>query len=313
MAKKTISTLAAALFAVTIGGAQACSASHAQLRPADIGAVTQSESDIRQALEDITQSVHCVRTRTEYQRDSAEPDSPTRVRTGHGTAFAYMQRDGYTYLVTNEHVVTDPKTITVAEIVPSDGSNSIQRAQYNRLGNSSSILVDNGADDNSSDDIDVEVVATDTDLDIAIIRTRTNLHVSTSYHRDNSFRAEMGDEVFITGYPQGWELAATRGVVSNPSHESDDGEQLQLLDVTGTFGNSGSPYFVRRGSELYWAGTMGKGRMYRQSRVTMFILGTPISEFNSMLDGGATAHRAARRSIGSMRDALERSYHDVGY
>lgn len=287
--KKTLSTIAAALFAVTIGTADiACT--RPEPRTADdiddervARVIDAREHRIRESLDDIARSVRCVRTRTTYApRDN--PAGPVRVRRSHGTAFAYERRDGYTYMVTNVHVMEDPEEVVIPDISVEGGSLVINRVTYRRVGSSIGTLVDNGSDDDSSDDIPVEVVARNPDLDIAVIRTRHDLHISDRFIRDDGFSPEINDELYVIGFPQGWQRTVTRGSVANPYHV-DDGEDLNIMDVTATYGNSGSPYFIRRGEDLFWAGTMGQGRLYNDlSRVTLFILGTPIRAFYDMLD-----------------------------
>jgi len=297
--KKMISTLAAALFAVSIGSTQPGCVASRDLRPSVIDIVSQMESHTTQDLENIVRSVRCLRSKALYLLDieSASPAPPTKSRTGHGTAFAYMHKGGYTYLITNTHVVQDPEELVEITLSPGPepGTAGISVSRYLKIAQVNQ-LVDDASDDDDSDDIDLEVVATNEELDIAVVKTRSFIPNFGAYLVDTGIEPEVGEEVYVVGYPRGRYSAVTRGIIAHPDHiDDDDGEHLDILDVNSTFGNSGSPYFVRRGGALYWAGIMGKISTYPESRSTMFTLGTPISTFADMLDdpeGYAADHAA---------------------
>ncbi|MBW2971818.1 serine protease [Candidatus Woesearchaeota archaeon] len=281
MGKKILSTIAAAVLAAAVGAPQTgCVASYARV----VSAVEQRDAGVREDLDEIVRSVHCVRTVTEYRLDGAPEGAPTKTRRGHGTAFAYEHRDGFTYLVTNAHVVDDPETITEVELVPGPGGLALSVSTYRKV-SERTYLVDYAGDTDDSDDVEVEEVSKDEELDIAVVRTSERLPVSDSYITDPSIRPEAGEDVFVVGYPRGRFSAVTEGIVSHPDYiDPEDGEHLDVIDITSTFGNSGSPYFVRRGDRLYWAGTMGKIMPYGGTPVTLFTLGTPLRAFSGMLD-----------------------------
>lgn|GEM_PF-3829505 len=281
MVKKSLSFLAAALLAAAIGAPQAgCVSTYARV----ITAVEARDAHVRDDLDSIVDSVHCVRTVAEYRLDGAPEGAPTERRVGHGTAFAYAYHDGYTYLVTNAHVVDDPDQITDVELVPGPGGLAIVINTYTKFSERTALVAD-ANDSNEADDIVVEEVAKDAELDIAIVRTPQRLSVSGSYVADRSITPHVGEEVYVVGYPRGRFSAVTRGIVSHPDYfDPEDNEHLDVIDITSTFGNSGSPYFVRRGDQLYWAGIMGQIMTYRNTPVTLFTLGTPIRTFADLLD-----------------------------
>ncbi|HII71198.1 TPA: hypothetical protein HA265_00405, partial [Candidatus Woesearchaeota archaeon] len=92
-----------------------------------------------------------------------------------------------------------------------------------------------------------------------------------------------GDEAYILGYPKALVRAQTKGIVAEPGFKASDGSRYDALDVTGTFGNSGSPYFIRRGKTLYWAGTVGALIPHRESHTSLFMLGIPIRQYKDLL------------------------------
>jgi S1-C subfamily serine protease len=280
MGKKLVAGIAAAVLSLTVSGPQSGCASF-QTRTGT--AIEARESRMQEDLDDIVSSVYCVRTKTEYMLEGAPEGTPPVVKSGHGTAFAYERRDGYTYLVTNVHVVDDPEKLQEIEITPAPGGFAIALKTYVKV-SERTYLVDNAGDENALDDIEVDEVSKNSELDIAVIRTSKAVHVADSYVRDTSISPHLGEEAFVAGYPRGRFSAVTRGMVSHPDFVDEDGEHLDIIDVTSTFGNSGSPYFIRRGDRLYWAGTMGKIMPYRESSATMFTLGTPLRLYADMLD-----------------------------
>ncbi|MBN1543873.1 trypsin-like peptidase domain-containing protein [Candidatus Woesearchaeota archaeon] len=281
MVKKSLSILAAAFLAAAVGAPQVgCVSTYART----VNAIEARDARVRDDLGSIVDSVHCVRTVAEYRLDGAPEGAPTETRTGHGTALAYAYRGGYTYLVTNVHVVDDPERITEVELVPGPGGLAIVLNTYTKVSERTTLVADAG-DTDDSDDILVEEVAKDAELDIAVVRTPQRLTISDSYVADRSITPCLGEEVYVVGYPRGRFSAVTRGVISHPDYfDPEDNEHLDVIDITSTFGNSGSPYFVRRGDQLYWAGVMGQIMTYRGTPVTLFTLGTPIRAFAGLLD-----------------------------
>jgi S1-C subfamily serine protease len=279
--KKALSVIAGALLAGTITCTQpACLSPNMAVLDSPIDIRPRQEYDARKDLEDILKSVHCVRTSGTYVKEGT---STPEVRKGYGTAFAYAYEGGYTYLVTSAHVVTTAESAVEIEIEVGPKGNQVTVTKSKRIAESY-VLVDDADDEDASDDVALETVAKDKQLDIAVMRTRKRLHIARSYVKDYSIRPVTGDEVYLTGFPRGLFKAATKGMISHPDVKVND-ERLDILDVTGTFGNSGSPYFVRRGDSMYWAGTVGKIFTYRNSTATMFSIGTPIRLYHKMLKG----------------------------
>ena len=74
MSKKTLSTIAAALFAATLGASQqGCVTTKAQITPELLQAIDQRyeqrNTTVRHKLDDMLRSVHCLRITAEYQRE----------------------------------------------------------------------------------------------------------------------------------------------------------------------------------------------------------------------------------------------------
>ena len=279
--KKTLSVIAGALLAGTLACTQpGCLSPNMAVLDSPLDIRPRQEYDAKKDLEDILKAVHCVKTASGYVKEgtSEAPD----IKKGYGTAFAYAYDGTYTYLLTNVHVVSQPESVAMFGIEPKPtGGWSIVANKYKKVSEKST-LVDGVDDENEKDDIALETVAKNKDLDIAIVRAKKKLHVSRSYITDYSILPVVGDEVYVTGFPRGLFKAATKGMVSHPDIVVDK-EHLDIIDVTSTFGNSGSPYFIRRGENLYWAGTVGKVLTYKNTSATLFTIGTPIRSYYKML------------------------------
>jgi S1-C subfamily serine protease len=229
--------------------------------------------------------VFCLRTKVEYKRVGAEPGEKSRNRTVHGTAMAYAKAGGYTYLITNAHNFGDDKIFTFGMTPGKNGINlTLDKLVKNK---EHSTLVTNVFDKDKSDDIKVEPVARDKDLDIAIVRTKADIPVAKSYIKGLKVAPERGDDVYVIGFPRARFNATTKGVVSTPNHKY-AGKRYDILDVTSTFGNSGSPYFFRRGAVLYFGGVVRAIMPYPRSNATNFTMGIPFKRLSKLLYGSVS-------------------------
>jgi S1-C subfamily serine protease len=292
MGKKTLSMIAAALFATSLGTAQTgcvkrkiVNETYVVTSDEDIvGAVERRDAKIRQDLDELVKSTHCLRIHSKYKMEGASQLGLTKEGGGHGTAFAYTRKDGYTYLVTNAHVVHEPETISDVAVVPSPktGEPEVVINTY-VLEKKTLSLVTNEFDTDTSDDMAVEEVKVDKEKDIAILRTKEKLPVSENYATLGDVKPRVGDEVYVIGYPESYFPAVTRGVMSNPGHEFARINMVDLTDAMATRGSSGSPYFIRRGDQLYWAGLVRGMFTYGQTPITMFSVAAPMNTFEDML------------------------------
>ncbi len=291
MGNKTLSVLAAALFAASVGTSQpACVSVQGRV----MTALEQRDARIRDDLDSILESVHCVRTSASYRLEGADASYPEKTRTAHGTAFAYMRKGGYTYLVTNAHVVDEPEQITKQVLDIGPEGLGIVTLTYSRS-DMISWLVEDDDDSDESDDVQLELVAKHAGTDIAVVRTRKVLQVSDAYSLESDVRQDIGEEVYVVGYPGGVLPAVTKGIVSNDGHEFSGGHVLETLDAAATFGNSGSPYFLSRGGRLVWGGLMSKVLLH-SGGVAYLPLTIPLGDFSDMIsdpEAYAAAHATA--------------------
>ena len=288
MSKKTISTIAAAVFAASLGASQqSCTVPNVITR-ADISqAVEQIQNRFREDLDDMLHSVYCLRITADYRREGAPELFGPESRLSHGTAFAYAKKDGYTYLITNAHMAIKAdelkERLPVFDATPDGVEIKIQEIVYKKQREEVKIVT-NKFDTRDADDIKLELVVADKENDVAILRTKKDLYVSDRYLIDRDFRPEVNDKVFLLGYPANYHPLATEGSVAHTTYAIAGGQTFTALDVRSAFGSSGSPYFIQRGDKLYWAGLFARIMTYDMTRVPLFELGIPIDRFADLLD-----------------------------
>ncbi|MBI5398172.1 trypsin-like peptidase domain-containing protein [Candidatus Woesearchaeota archaeon] len=250
-AKIAITTLATmvglATTAVGCGGMSAYARSTMEL-----------EKKVSHDLEDIARSVHCVRVSATYEADNENALLKLKKteRKGHGTAFAFAADEQTTYLLTAAHVVEVEEHWTHWLF----GSFT--------LASKSVKLVDNRFDNKEDDDVSVEVFATYPGVDLAVLRAKKKLHVSHAYKTVDSGKLHVAEAAYIVGYPRAVASFVSVGTIGNvkgvPHYNENDLPCLVMVDAEISPGNSGSPLFVRRGDELYFAGMM-RGAMAQVS------------------------------------------------
>ncbi|MBR9683443.1 trypsin-like peptidase domain-containing protein [Candidatus Woesearchaeota archaeon] len=278
--KKVTSTLAAVLFAIGLGGTQlSCAPTYQQI----VTSIEQRDTKVRQDLEDISRSVYCVAIDSKYAlKDNPEVSETYRFT---GTAFAYAKKGEYTYLITANHVVTRPSEL-IQTRVNLDFTGLLPPRELERLVYQKTQeeirLVDNFYDHTSFDDIKLELFAVDTEKDIAILRTKQEIHVSNKYSVDLDLKPQLGNQVFLSGYLKGDNHLTTEGTVVN-LHQNFQEKEFLAIEVTATTGNSGSPYFIRKGDRLYWAGICTAIQPYKNTSIPIFSLGFPIQNFDYLL------------------------------
>ena len=171
-------------------------------------------------LTDVVESTVCIRTTIPFDEEE--------VIMVHGTGFVYTKKDGWTYLATNAHVVEDGVKFEI---------------------------VDSGRDNNPLDNIELELVrVVDDPYDTAVLRTKENLHVSTAYKIEPGLKSEIGDKIFIIGFPLTAGKCAAEGIISNIDAPTGN----MILDVTVNPGNSGGMVFYKSNEgKLYLIGQLG--------------------------------------------------------
>jgi S1-C subfamily serine protease len=280
MKKGLVSMIAAASLAMGVGGSgSGCAVVVESAKVHTI--VGERERSVRQDLEDIARSVFCVRNTIKYRRVGAGLDEKPLERTIYGTATAYANHHGSTYLVTNNHVAKGDDTYHALSIVEVNGQLAIMFVEYAKMSDNIT-LVDNRLDKDGSDDVRAETVKSDKDVDIAVIKADADLHVAVNYIRHDFVQPKVWDKVYVIGYPKGLMKSRVEGRVSNTSLRlPNEKRSYHALDITGTFGNSGSSYFFRKGDQLYWGGVINAILPFPYTRSPM--LGIPLKNFSDIL------------------------------
>jgi S1-C subfamily serine protease len=210
---------------------------------------TQEISERRVNLDDLISSTYCLLSEREYQDQAGN----TFNAGGYGSSFAYRDVDGYSYLITNQHVV-------------GGFEQNINGTKYDRTKVDIKII-DSKFDNNKDDDIPLEIVFESEELDLAILRTDQRLNFLPENNLQLSSDLKYGEEIYLVGYPLGMFPATTAGIVANPGsypfrYEFEDqkngltvpNSSRKILDLTANPGNSGGALFVKKDNQLYWAG-----------------------------------------------------------
>ena len=214
-----------------------------------------------------SQFSYLVRSSAKYECPFFGPDGKLRRRRVQaselGSAFAYEQSGGDTYLLTNEHVAAWPDvTDTVHRI---DGVPEGCKRVEDKLR-----IVRDERDDFEPGQIALTRVAVDPLLDAAILKTSQKL-TTIPFRMGKSAGLRQGNMVEVRGFPLGVMQAVSSGKVVNPY----DRDQEQgwdhvdfVIDALLSEGNSGSPVLAvsckSRLMELvgiYHAGYKGHGAL----------------------------------------------------
>jgi serine protease Do len=214
-----------------------------------------------------SQFSYLVRSTAKYECPFFGPDSKLRRRRVQaselGSAFAYENSGGDTYLLTNEHVAAWPEvtdSIHRIEGVP-EGCKRVEDKLR---------IVRDERDDFEPGQIALQRVAVDQLLDAAILKANQKLTVMP-YRIGKSAGLRQGNVVEVRGFPLGVMQAVSSGKVVNPY----DRDQEQgwdhvdfVIDALLSEGNSGSPVLAvsckSREMELvgiYHAGYKGHGAL----------------------------------------------------
>src|SRR5262245_30695041 len=214
-----------------------------------------------------SQYSYLVRSTAKYECPFFGPDGKLRRRRVQaselGSAFAYEQAGGETYLLTNEHVAAWPEVTDALhriEGVP-EGCKRVEDKLR---------IVRDERDDFEAGQIALSRVAVEPLLDAAILKAQQKLTIMP-YRVGKSARLRQGNVVEVRGFPLGVMQAVSSGKVVNPY----DRDQEQgwdhvdfVIDALLSEGNSGSPVLAAscksRDLELvgvYHAGYKGHGAL----------------------------------------------------
>ncbi len=201
-------------------------------------------------LEELAKSVVCVRLTVQYEaaRPNAKGTAETKMS---GTGFVFDYDGRYSYIITAEHVVDISHTLKGMAKCGKKGTPCTSMflpvaAEYS--------VVDNREDNDSSNDISLELIAADVEHDIAILRTETELPVAHSYYVGNAESLHIGEDAYSIGYPAGEMRLVVSGIVSNTDNNINGLKDRKVLNLSMDSGQSGSPYFVKRGDKYYLMG-----------------------------------------------------------
>ena len=232
-------------------------------------------------LERISKSVYCIRNTAVYGKSMYTDDGKSLEINAQGaswgTAYAFKRQDGFTYLLTNYHVIFN------SLIGGWDREAKLTKEKLE--------VVDNIRDDFKEDDIPLELVASAPEKDVALIRTKAELpfYEPQILVRDS---LKERDKTILIGYPLGETKTVTEGIVGNvydPDREYDRDMRVKMdhvdfiVDCASNPGNSGSPAFVIRNGEYYFEGLLheGYGNMFSQAEGLKRVIG--VDEFSELM------------------------------
>jgi S1-C subfamily serine protease len=240
---KRATTLAAVIAATTLAAPGCISTS--QVRDSQV----ETERRAQDSIEDILQSVHCIKVTSKYTPTDPDFAALTPETEGYGTIFAFAKDNEYTYFLTAGHLVRKKDQVLEHPLL---GDLKLTSVGYS--------IIDNALDEKADDDTDLEVFFRDEKMDIAVFRAKKQMHVSTAYGLIDQKDIRVGENAYITGYPRGAMRFVGVGTIGNitgmPNAKPDDEPTPLLVDVESMPGNSGSPMFVRRGDQFYFAGVV---------------------------------------------------------
>lgn len=183
-------------------GSSCCSWSY-PIQDDSLVASSPSTSSAQTALEDILESVYCIRV--------SGVDSSGEAFTGYGSGFVLSSLSNGTLLTTSAHVVGVPV-----------GSTNVSYS-----------IVDNRTDTVISDDIALRVIAIDVGHDTSVLYAPVPLHVATHLRMGVDLSFKVGDDALIVGFPLGIDKWVTKGIIADVYPDS------YVLDINVNFGNSG--------------------------------------------------------------------------
>lgn len=187
---------------------------------------------------------YCVRNVATYECVSYGADGTLkkqRRRTvSHGTAFAYRQQNGDTYLLTNQHVAEWP-AVTDEEHTAGDVPQGCKRVSETLK------IVDNDGDAYDRDDIPLQEVVADPALDMAVLKAPKQLLPVVPWKIGRSAALRERNAVDVRGFPLGAFKATNVGKVIS-AYDHDDYKDWDhddfVIDALLSPGNSGSPVFA---------------------------------------------------------------------
>jgi serine protease Do len=189
---------------------------------------------------DRQQYSYCVRNIATYECLSYGSDGnvkKTRAKAVlHGTAFAYRQQGGESFLLTNQHVAEWPPVTDDAHSIDGVPNGCKRLSEVIRI-------VDNEADDYERDDVALTRVVSDPQLDAAVLKAKVPLTL-LPWRLGRSAALRDRNVVEVRGFPLGAFQATSEGKVIS-AYDHDDYKEWDhddfVIDALLSSGNSGSP------------------------------------------------------------------------
>ncbi|MBI5525967.1 MAG: trypsin-like peptidase domain-containing protein [Deltaproteobacteria bacterium] len=183
---------------------------------------------------------YCVRNTATYEQVFYDPEGKIQKRhlksVFHGTGFVFRESNGEFYVLTNEHVASQPEV--------TDESSKVDGIPFGSKKVSETVkIVKNEDDDFEKNHIVLTPVATDPLLDAAVLKTTARLN-ACPYKIGVSGELRVGNAVMVKGFPLGIFDVSASGKITNVRIDDTDGEWSHadfVVDAQLNTGQSGSP------------------------------------------------------------------------
>lgn len=159
-----------------------------------------------------------------------------------GTAYVIRQYEDSAYIVTNEHLISafqDSNNPLIDKIKEISRTFSIKREPGEK-----------GLEGK------LESVYSNKEKDILVLKYSGKLPNATTEFPLTPDGPKVGEEAYIVGYPRNMIKLMSRGIVAGECDNKDC-----FLNIAAYPGSSGSPFFVERDNQLYFAGIVNRVMM----------------------------------------------------
>jgi len=194
------------------------------------GFVDESKFSLEEIANSVELVVHMTTYNVTYETMDGYIDTITIETGGMGTGIVIEQKDGKTYLITNNHVVADHEFDFSNPMVQPPGP--IKRYMVEKV--EDRVYIEKGW----MEEFDAKVVATDSTLDIALLEVEnTDNFKKFPYKIGKSRELELGDFVFGIGNPLGLKDYTLNGYISKKHYDTNP--NWFMLDFEAQPGFSG--------------------------------------------------------------------------
>jgi serine protease Do len=183
---------------------------------------------------------YCIRNTATYEQVFYDSEGKIQKRhlksVFHGTGFVFREQNGEFYLLTNEHVASQPEV--------TDESSKVEGIPFGAKKVSETVkIVKNEDDDFEKNHIVLTPVAADPLLDAAVLKTTARMN-ACPYKIGVSGELRVGNAVMVKGFPLGIFDISASGKITNVRIDDTDGEWSHtdfVVDAQLNTGQSGSP------------------------------------------------------------------------